>query len=112
MSTLRAYLGTAGLTDVGYRLYTRNTPVAARSTTDILDEGDGWYSAGTVTLAGDNVRWDSISDATAIAREDLTILIFLTTLSGITITSGKVDVGKINGATVLGSGIPSDLWRG
>lgn len=25
MSTLRAYLGTAGLTDVGYRFYTQNT---------------------------------------------------------------------------------------
>ncbi len=73
MSTLRAYLGVAGLTDVGYRLYARNTALAARSTTDILDEGAGWYSAGGVTLAGDNVRWDSTGTPAAVAREDISL---------------------------------------
>ncbi len=82
MSTLRAYLGVAGLLDVGYRLYTRNTPLAARSTTDILDEGEGWYSAGSVTLAGDNVRWDSTGTPSVTAREDLGMRIAMETLTG------------------------------
>lgn len=73
MSTLRAYLGTAGLTDVGYRFYTQNTAVAARQTSGILDEGGGWYSVAGVTLAGDHVRWDSTGTTDAVAREDLAV---------------------------------------
>lgn len=73
MSTIRAYLGTSGLTDTGYRFYTQNTAAAARVTTGIVDEGEGWYSAAGITLLGDHVRWDSTGTADAVAREDLAI---------------------------------------
>ena len=73
MSTIRAYLAVAGLTDVGFRFYTQNTAAGARVTAGIVDEGDGWYSAAGVTLAGDHVRWDSTGTAAAVAREDLAL---------------------------------------
>lgn len=77
MSTLRAYLGVAGLTDVGFTLYDQNTIVVARQTTGILDEGGGFYSVTGVTLAGDHVRWDSTGTPAAVAREDLSVRIAL-----------------------------------
>jgi hypothetical protein len=80
MSTLRAYLGTAGLLDVGLRFYTQNTPEGARITTSIVDEGDGWYSRGGLTLVGDHVRWDSTGTPDAAAREDLALRIGMETL--------------------------------
>lgn len=75
MSTLRAYLGTAGLTDVGLRFYTQNTPEGARITAGVLDETEGWYSCAGLTLVGDHVRWDSTGTPDAVAREDLALLI-------------------------------------
>lgn len=86
MSTLRAYLGTSGLLDVGYRRYLRNTAYETRQTAGILDEGDGWYSVAGLTLAGmaasfDQVRWDSTGTAEAVAREDLSLRILLETVA-------------------------------
>jgi hypothetical protein len=71
--TIRADLGTAGLSDVGYRFYLQNTAVAARQTANIVDEGAGWYSVSGITLQGDNVRWDSTGTPSATAREDLVL---------------------------------------
>lgn len=68
---ISAYLGVAGLVDVGYRYYTNaEVAVAARVTAGISDAGNGWYSAD-VTLPGTaaSVRWDSTGTPTAIARE-------------------------------------------
>jgi hypothetical protein len=71
IATIRAFLGPAGLVDVGYQFFTQNTPAGSRVTTGIVDEGQGWYSASSVTLAGDQVRWDSTGTPNASAREDL-----------------------------------------
>lgn len=84
--TIRANLGTAGLTDVGYRFYSQNTPETARISTGIVDETDGWYSAAGITLKGDNVRWDSLSDPSAAAREDLTQRYLLIAGLGVPVT--------------------------
>lgn len=81
MSTLRAYLGTPGLTDVGLRFYLQNTAQGARISTSIVDEGEGWYSRSGLTLAGDHVRWDGDFDPSppnlprVAAREDLALRI-------------------------------------
>jgi len=77
VSTLRAYLGTAGLIDVGLRFYLQNTAQGARISTSIVDEGEGWYSRSGLTLAGDHVRWDSTGTPDAAAREDLAVRIAL-----------------------------------
>lgn len=71
MSTIRAYLGVAGLLDVGYRFYLQNTAESARVSTGIVDEGEGWYSATGVILLGDHVRWDSTGTPAAAARENV-----------------------------------------
>lgn len=109
MSTLRAYLGSPGLTDVGYRFYTQNTPVAARQTTGILDEGDGWYSVAGVTLAGDHVRWDApaieeppeLAQEEALAREDLALRLAIAALAP---SSGSGTGANIVTVTVKDSG--------
>lgn len=78
MATLRAYLGVAGLTDVGYQLYLQNGGVGSREETGVIDEGEGWYSVTGVDLLAttvDNVHWDSTGTPDAIAREDLAIRI-------------------------------------
>lgn len=83
MSTLRAYLGTAGLTDVGYRFYLRTSAVGARVTAGLLDEGEGWYSFPAVSfigLAADHVRWDSTGTPAAVARVNITNEIALETI--------------------------------
>ena len=70
--TLTAYLGIAGLGDVGYRFYNANeTPNSLRITVGILDAGDGWYSVGcsVVPAAAASVRWDSSGNPTYLARE-------------------------------------------
>ena len=71
---ISAYLGPAGLTDVGYRFYTSaEAPVATRVTAGIVDATLGWYSAD-VTIPGTaaSVRWDSAANPTTIhAREYL-----------------------------------------
>jgi hypothetical protein len=69
--TISAYLGVAGLADVGYRFYTTaEVAVAARVTAGITDAGDGWYSASvTLSATSASVRWDSTGTATAKARE-------------------------------------------
>lgn len=51
-------------------------------------------AAKTAAQAGDTMK---VSSGTGANQIDL--------------TSGKVNVGKINGATVIGTGISSDLWR-
>ena len=80
MSTLRAYLGTAGLLDVGLQFYTQNTAEGARITSSIVDEGAGWYSRSGLTLVGDHVRWDSTGTPDAAAREDLAVRISIQNL--------------------------------
>ena len=68
---ISAYLGVAGLVDVGYRFYTATeTAVAVRVTAGITDAGDGWYSADvTIPATTASVRWDSTGTASAKARE-------------------------------------------
>lgn len=76
-STRRAYLGTAGLTDVGYRFYNADeTPAGLRITTGVTASlaGPGWYRADVTlppVLAG-FIRWDSPSVA-RVATEDITV---------------------------------------
>lgn len=66
-----AYLGVAGLTDVGYRFYTTaEAAVAARSQTSVVDAGSGWYSASiSLPATAVSVRWDSTGTPAAVARE-------------------------------------------
>jgi hypothetical protein len=70
---ISAYLGVAGLVDVGYRFYTTaEVAVAGRITTGIIDAGDGWYSVdATIPATGNSVRWDSTGTTEAKAREYL-----------------------------------------
>ncbi len=108
--TIRAYLGTAGLTDVGYRFYTQTTAAGSRQTSGIVDEGDGWYSTAGVTLAGDHVRWDSTGTADAIAREDLSQRILLkTNLDAAISTRSTYAGGDTSGTTTLLTRLPSAL---
>ena len=69
--TISAYLGVAGLLDVGYRFYTSTeAAVAVRVTAGITDSGDGWYSASvTLPATSASVRWDSTGTTDAKARE-------------------------------------------
>lgn len=73
MATIRAYLGVDSLTDVGYQFYSTTLPLGSRVTAGVTSEGDGWYSATGVTLAGDNLRWNSTGTPDAKAREDITL---------------------------------------
>ena len=75
MATIRAYLGTASLTDVGYQFYTQTTPIGSRTETGVTDEGEGYYSVTGVTLQGDHVRWDSTGTSSAKARADVNLSI-------------------------------------
>ena len=72
---IAAYLGVAGLVDVGYRFYTSTeTAVAARVTAGIADAGIGWYSVdATIPTTAASVRWDSTGTPAAVAREYLDI---------------------------------------
>jgi hypothetical protein len=71
MSLLAAYVGTAGLVDMGYRFYNSNETVnGARITAGIVDAGGGWYSVdATIPAGATSVRWDSTGTTSAIARE-------------------------------------------
>lgn len=66
-----AYLGVAGLVDVGYRFYgAADTALAARQTSGIVNAGDGWYSVQATPPTGFvSVRWDSTGTPAAKARE-------------------------------------------
>lgn len=68
---ISAFLGVAGLGDVGYRFYTSaEAAVAARVTAGITDSGDGWYSADVaIPATAASVRWDSTGTAEARARD-------------------------------------------
>jgi hypothetical protein len=67
---ISAYIGVAGLSDVGYRFYTSaEAPVAARAT-GVTDAGGGWYSIDTtIPSTASSVRWDSTGTPTAVARQ-------------------------------------------
>lgn len=66
-----AQLGTAGLADVGYEWYDNTeSSLGARSTSGVIESGDGWYSAELTPPAGaTSIRWDSTGTASAFARE-------------------------------------------
>jgi hypothetical protein len=68
---MSAYLGVAGLGDVGYQFYTvAEAASGSRITAGITDAGNGWYSAdGTLPSNAASVRWNSSGTTTAIARE-------------------------------------------
>jgi len=93
MSTFRAYLGQAGLNDVGLRFCMQNQPIGLRIADNIVDEGSGWYSRGDLKLAGDNVRWDSLGTPEAKWREDLSMRARSDTLRAYLGASGLTDVG-------------------
>lgn len=101
MATIRAYLITAGLTDVGYQFYTQNSPIGSRTQTGVVDEGDGYYSVSGVTLQGDHVRWDSTGTSSAKAREDITLSVTAETVAtnlDATISSrSTTDLDEIDG---------------
>lgn len=65
------YLGTAGLTDVGYAFYdSTDTIIGSRTTTGVTDVGSGWYTvSATAGATAVSIRWDSTGTPTAIARE-------------------------------------------
>jgi hypothetical protein len=96
----RAYIGVESLTDVGGRFYLAGATAGSR-VGSATDEGGGWYSVDMGTLpaasVADHIRWDSISDATVDAREDLFVY--------------RVNVGSINGTNVIGAGVAENLWR-
>jgi hypothetical protein len=71
MSIISAYLGTAGLSDVGYRFYNGNeTANGVRIAAGVVDAGDGWYSADATFPSGiASVRWNSAGQPLIIARE-------------------------------------------
>lgn len=97
---LAAYLGVAGLSDVGYRYYdVAEAAVGSRVTAGVVDAGGGWYTASATIASGAvSVRWDSTGNASAIAREYFECLIAVGTgLGQLAITSGKVDVNDKTG---------------
>lgn len=69
--TFSAYLGAAGLTDVGYAFYdSTDTIIGARTTSGVVDAGSGWYSvSATAGATAVSIRWNSTGTPTAIARE-------------------------------------------
>lgn len=71
MRVLSVFLGIAGLPDVGYRFYdATETPIAARSTAGVNDCAQGYYSVNAdVPANAASVRWDSVSQPDATARE-------------------------------------------
>jgi hypothetical protein len=68
---ISAYLGTAGLLDVGYQFRNADESAnGARVTAGIVDAADGWYSTVTTIPGGAaSVRWNSAGTAAAKARE-------------------------------------------
>lgn len=70
-NTFSAYLGTAGLLDVGYAFYdSADVIIGSRTTSGVVDAGSGWYSvSATAGATAVSIRWDSTGTPTAIARE-------------------------------------------
>lgn len=69
---LAAYLGIAGLTDVGYQFYNVDESAnGPRLIAGILDAGDGWYSVADAVLPSGaaSVRWNSFANAQLLSRE-------------------------------------------
>ena len=68
---ITAYLGVAGLSDVGYQFFTSaEASSGSRITAGIVDAGSGWYSAdATIPSNSISVRWNSAANATIVARE-------------------------------------------
>jgi hypothetical protein len=110
MSVFSAYLGVAGLLDVGYQFHdAAEAGIATRVTIGVRDAGQGWYSVDVV-MPGNavSVRWDSAGNPNLIAREYFAPVAAVvdtpgtTTLlsrigSVLTITGGKVDVNDKSG---------------
>ena len=65
--------GISGLTDVGYRFYDASeTAIGVRSQAGVIAGGDGWYSVDVDIPAGASwIRWDSLTQPKAKAREQL-----------------------------------------
>lgn len=107
MPHLTAFLGTPGLADVGLRFYdAAEAPLGGRITAGILDAGEGWYTAELALPVGAvSVRWNSISDTKAKAREYLEQSVQLAAIEAKTalIQSGNVTAVfpvSINGTSV------------
>lgn len=72
---LAAYLGIAGLNDVGYQFFNSDeSPNGSRFTAGVVDAGDGWYSVVNAIIPTNaaSVRWDSFANPTLLAREYFT----------------------------------------
>lgn len=80
---------------------------SAADPTDIVDQV-------VALLPGDPETLTSAYDAakTAAQAGDVMKVSSGTGANQVDLTSGKVNVGKMNSAAVLGTGIPADLWRG
>ena len=64
---LAAFLGIAGLNDVGYQFFNVDeSPNGPRIVAGILDAGDGWYSTASAVLPANaaSVRWNSFGNPT------------------------------------------------
>ena len=68
---ISAYLGVAGLSDLGYQFFdSAEAASGSRITTGIVNAGDGWYSVNaTIPANSISVRWNSLGSPAIVARE-------------------------------------------
>ena len=68
---ISAYLGVAGLSDLGYQFFdSAEAASGSRITAGIVNAGDGWYSASaTIPSNSISVRWNSSGSPGIVARE-------------------------------------------
>lgn len=89
----------AGLSTVGYVQHQADgTAVVARTTTGVVAIGNGCYGVSvTPNALTVSVKWDTGGASPIYAHEAIEV---------------SVNVMKINGVSVLGSGVSTDKWRG
>ena len=116
MATLfSAYLGSSGLTDVGYTFYDSSEAAIGSRATGVTDASAGWYVvSATAPSTAISVRWDSTGTPTAIAREYFNgnpIATNITQVSGQTASAaaGVTFPASIGTSTVTTANVQAEL---